>query len=524
MAFCSKCGAQLDEGSQFCESCGAPAGAPTQPPVQPNQAATLQQPVQSPAPKPSPRKYRVAVWLIPLFLLLFFACCCCSSFGLLSLVGAQGQPATVISPSPASESKAGISGSTVPIPKGLSADSSNSEIALKWNAVSKSSLKSYGVYKSLAPGKDFSLIGKVDAGKTTYSDAKAKKGVVYYYVVTAVTADEAESGNSKQASAMVEAPPLVPKGIYSWADVKKKCEADSKYLKLLRKVTGLTKSDVDRLARKEKDGMKLKKTLSKGTIVTNSTKNYKILYNYKLKKSRLVLTDENGTPHVLVKCGNPMKIQISVTTTTVIIQQVQVFVTNIIMIFPPSIINIFINAAQPVNDIVIVIMPDFINVLVGITVAPPSPDVYIDPVDFGPDSLYQEEDLVIESHEHEDGEDEGEQEEEEEEQEEGQDEEDDLPEGQQWIEEGKVLVIADPHDPDPGQSVNMTVRLTPVKADVEINYEVQGTDDYSASGTKTTDANGEITFSIPGGTTGVRDIIKVTIPSLELEGSAEYQF
>ena len=517
MAFCNKCGAQLDEGSQFCKSCGAPAGTPAQPPVQPNQAATVQQPAQSPAPKPSPRKYRVAVWLIPLFLLLFFACCCCSSFGLLSLVGAQGQPATVIPPSPASESKAGISGSTVPIPKGLSADSSDSEIALKWSAVSKSSLKSYGVYKSLAPGKDFSLISKVDAGKTTYTDAKVKKGVVYYYVVTAVTADEAESGNSSQASAMVEALPLVPKGIYSWVDVKKKCEADSKYLNLLTKVTGLTKTDVDRLARKEKEGMKLKKTLPKGTIITNSTKNYKILPNYKLKTNRLVLTDENGTPHVLVKCGNPMKIQISVTTTTVVIQQVQVFITNIIMIFPPSIINIFINAAQPVNDIVIVIMPDFIKVLVGITVAPPPPDVYIDPVDFGPDALYQEEDLEIEPHEHEDGEDAGQQEQE-------QEQEEDLPEGQQWIEEGKVLVIADPHDPAPGQSVSMTVRLTPAQAGVEISYEVHGTDGYNASGTKTTDANGEIAFSIPGGATGVRDTIKVMVPSQELEGSAEYQF
>lgn len=45
--FCSKCGAQLQDGAKFCPSCGAPAGAtaPMQQPQQPQQ--TWQQPQQN---------------------------------------------------------------------------------------------------------------------------------------------------------------------------------------------------------------------------------------------------------------------------------------------------------------------------------------------------------------------------------------------------------------------------------------------------------------------------------------------
>ena len=46
MAFCTNCGAQNDEGSKFCNSCGAPLqfGQPVQPQAQPAQPE-YQQPV-----------------------------------------------------------------------------------------------------------------------------------------------------------------------------------------------------------------------------------------------------------------------------------------------------------------------------------------------------------------------------------------------------------------------------------------------------------------------------------------------
>jgi|GEM_PF-2477859 len=513
MAFCNKCGKEIEAGSQFCKACGAPTSSAAQQPTAP-----LTQVSQQPAAQPQRSKYRIAVWLIPLLLILLFSCCCFSSFIVLSLAGAKGQPSTIIPPSSASKSKSGnSSGTSVPIPTNLNASSTSEEINLEWNSVSSSDLENYKVYKSLKPGEDFTEVAKVSSEKTTLNDSNVKKGVTYYYVVSAITDDGAESGNSNQVSAIVEAPPLIPKGIYSWEDVQKKCKADPKYRNLLEDVTGLTMVDVNRLVQKEKNGMNLKKTLQKGTIITNTTKNYKILPNYKLKTNRTVLIDENGVPHVLVKCGNPMKIQIPITTTSVVIQQTQIFITNVIFVMPPPVINIFINAAQTVNNITVVILPNNIKVAAGITFAPPPHDVLIDPADFGPDSLYDADELEIKSDTHEEGE-------ETPTEEETTESEEELPEGHQWIEKGKLLVIANPHDPSPGQSVTMTVRLTPAKAGVEVSYEVSGTDGYHSSGTKTTDQNGEISFVIPGGGTGVKDTIKVNIPSEGLEGSAEYVF
>lgn len=539
MAFCSNCGNQIDEGSQFCNACGAAAGASAQPTMQLGQVQPAQaQPTQAIAPQASLSKYRIAVLLIPLVLIFLFSCCCFSSFVILSIAGAKGQPSTVVPPSPASESTTATSGSSVSIPKNLNADSTSEEINLNWGAVSNPSLKSYKVYKSYKPGENFVPIATVDASKTVMSDPDAKKGVVYYYVVTAVTVDGAESGNSNQTSAIVESPPLVEQGINSWAGVQKRCKKDAKYLSLLTKVTGLTMSDVDRLAQKEKSGMYLKKTLAKGTVITNSTKNYKILPNFALKTDRIALTDENGVPHVLCKCGNPMKIQVYVSTPAVIIQQTQIFITNVVMIMPPTIINIFINTAQAVNGMTVLVLPNGIKIILGPTFAPPPPGVYIDPADFGEDAEYTDEELEIRPQDtHEEGEEEISPPEEttppEEEQVPPEEEtppeevtppEEELPEGQQWIEKGQLLVTANPPDPAPSQSVTMTVRLTSGESGVEMSYEVSGTDGYSDSGTQATDANGEISFNIPGGATGVQDTISVSVPSKGLQGSASYQF
>lgn len=47
MAFCTKCGAQVPEGTAFCQSCGAPMQAAQQ------QAAPAPAPIPAPAPQPA---------------------------------------------------------------------------------------------------------------------------------------------------------------------------------------------------------------------------------------------------------------------------------------------------------------------------------------------------------------------------------------------------------------------------------------------------------------------------------------
>ena len=525
MAYCGKCGNKLVEGDKFCQVCGTPTA--TSGPSKEKIEAQPTQPMatQPVSPPPATKRYSVAMWLIPLILIFLFLGFSFFSFIVLSLVGAQGQPATVIPPA----SKASTNGNSVPIPKQLAAASAKKEIFLRWQGGSGPSVETYRIYRSFEPGKKYALSGKVTANSNSYSDKDVKKGVAYYYVVTAVTDDGAESGNSKEAAAVIDAPPLVPQGIYSWADVKKRAEADPKYLTLLTKVTGLTTIDISRLVQKEKSGTVLKKTLLKGTVITNTTKNYKILPNFILKTNRIALTDESGRPYILTKCGNPMKLQISITPTSIFIQNVQIFVTNVIMIFPPSITNVFINAGQPANTIMVAVLPASIRTIFGPTFAPPPPGTFIDPADLGDDYAHAPEKEEVSEEEPGDGEEPEEQVPEHPEEETPTPEptpepEPALPPGQQWVEEGRLLVIAEPSDPAPNQSVRMTVRLIPAEPGVEISYEVRGTDDYTASGTLATDDSGEISFSIPGGALGVRDTISVNVPSENLEGSVEYQF
>lgn len=462
--------------------------------------------VQAAAPKAKSK----APWIIAIVALLLLAAVVCFFillFVILSFAGAQGQPATVIPPS----SKGAASGNSVPIPKNLTAQTTDDSVNLSWDNIQTADFKEYKIYRSLLPGKKFSLV-KTISESPTYTDSEVFKGVTYYYVVTAVTASGAESGNSSQIFAIIESEPLVPQGIYSWADVKQKIEADSKYLDLLERVTGLTKLDVERLVQKEQNGMDLKRTLLKGTIITNSTKDYKILPNYRLKEDRIALTDENGNPWVLTNCGNPMKLQVLMTPIANVIQSVQVFVTNVITSLPPTVTNIFINVGQSANDVMVAITPSGIRVTLGPTYAPPPPDIFIDPADLGSDYPYPEGmEPGMEEHDHEEP---------------GQEStpSDNLEEGEQWLSEGQLLAIADPHDPAPQQSVNMTIRLVFKKSSVLINYKVKGTDGYTKSGSDNTNSKGEIYFRIPGGKAGVQDTITVNAPSEGYQGSTTYQF
>ena len=423
-----------------------------------------------------------------------FMCSCCSFFAL-SMAGAKGQAATIIKPTKpvAGENN----GAAVPIPVGLTASATVSEINLAWNSVSASGVKEFRVYRSEKPDKGYAKLAEVKKVDMTYADSEVKKGTAYYYVITAISNGGAESGNSERAAATIDIPPLVPKGIYSWSDVQSKAKTDEEYLRILTKVTGLTMTDVNRLVAKEKTGAKMITTLTKGGIITNTMEDYRIVPNFVLPNDRQALMDENGVPHVMTKCGNPMKRQAPVTATAVLIQNIQIFVTTIINIMPPPINVTIINAAQTANTIVVAITPTSVLINMGPDFSPTPSTTYVDPVDFGDDVYDPEAEADLEKP---------------------------LDEGQQWIKEGKLLISATPPDPGPSEMVTMTVKLIPSDSGVEVSFSVTGTDGYSNSGTAVTDANGEISFTIPGGAAEVHDTVSVTVPSRNETGTVEYTF
>ncbi len=455
------------------------------------QAQTQTQPAPVKAQAPKSRRGCVTCLVITLIILLLLMCCCsCSLFGMLSLAGAKGQPGTIIKPS-GGTSGTETEGSSLAIPTGLKAAATDAAIKLNWESVGGA--KNIRVYRSEKPGQGFTKLNEVESSATNYEDSTAKKGTTYYYVITALASSGAESANSAQVTAVIDVAPLVPKGIYSWKDVKAKAEADAEYLRVLTKVTGMEMSDVNREVERENAGQSIKATLLKGTIITNTMEDYRIVPNFTLTYDREVLCDANEIPRVLTKCGNPMKLQAPVTQTAVLIQQVQIFVTNVVMIFPPSITNVFINTGQSANNVLVAVIPAVILIDFGPDFSPPPPTVFVDPADFGDDLYDPETDIELE-------------------------------EGQQWIEEGKLLISANPPDPGPSQSVTMTVKIFPAEAGVTLDYSMVGTDGYSTSGTGTTDENGEFSFTIPGGGAEVHDTVTVNIPSKSLGGTVEYTF
>jgi hypothetical protein len=473
----------------------APMAAPVTPP--PAAAAPIAPaPTVAPAtPPPAPRKSRrgcVTCLVVTLVLIILLMCMCsCAGFGALSLAGAKGQPGTIIPPTEESADKP--AGTTLSIPTGLAAAAADAAINLKWHNVAGSGANGVKVYRSEKPAGGYAELAALKTSDTAYSDTDVKKGVTYYYVITATAATGAESGNSNSVFAALETPALVPDGIYSWEAVKAKAESDDEYLRILTKVTGLTMDDVTRLVGKEKTGMDLKTTVLKGTVITNTMEDYRIVANFVLPNDRECLTDENGTAHVMTKCGNPIKVQAQVTPTAVVVQQTQVVINTVINIFPTNITNIFINAGQTANGVIIAVLPEGILINMGPGFNPYPPDVYVDPVDFGDDIYDPEADVELE-------------------------------EGQQWIEEGRLLVSANPPDPGPQQDVVMTIGLIPAKAGIDITYSMTGSDGYSKSDTVPTDENGQISFTIPGGAEGVTDSISVSVPSEGLEGSVQYVF
>ncbi len=89
-------------------------------------------------------------------------------------------------------------------PTGLTVVPGVGRIFLTWNENKESDLAGYYVYRSKRSGRDYLRLTDKVIDRTTYSDEKAKPGVEYYYVVSAVDRSGNESAFSKEQKAYAE--------------------------------------------------------------------------------------------------------------------------------------------------------------------------------------------------------------------------------------------------------------------------------------------------------------------------------
>ncbi|MFC1897777.1 hypothetical protein ACFLX8_04365 [Chloroflexota bacterium] len=97
-------------------------------------------------------------------------------------------------------------------PTGLAAISDNAEISLDWNDNTEPDLDGYNVYRSESMGGPYSQVNGSLVATSDYTDTGLTNNVTYYYVVTAVDTEAAESSDSNEASATPIAPVFLNDG------------------------------------------------------------------------------------------------------------------------------------------------------------------------------------------------------------------------------------------------------------------------------------------------------------------------
>lgn len=87
-----------------------------------------------------------------------------------------------------------------------------------------------------------------------------------------------------------------------------------------------------------------------------------------------------------------------------------------------------------------------------------------------------------------------------------------------------MIITFRPPDPGPSQGVYVTVSVVPRRANVLIRTRVFGTDRYFAEHALSTNANGEVSFFVPGGAQGVKDAIVAQLVGYDMEVTDGYVF
>jgi hypothetical protein len=97
-----------------------------------------------------------------------------------------------------------LTSATIPL-SGNGIASSGHSVTLTWNA-SSSNVAGYRAYRSSASGGPYTSLNPAPTPNLRWTDSTVQAGTTYYYVVTALAADSAESAYSNQASANIPKP------------------------------------------------------------------------------------------------------------------------------------------------------------------------------------------------------------------------------------------------------------------------------------------------------------------------------
>jgi hypothetical protein len=87
-------------------------------------------------------------------------------------------------------------------PTGLAATAGSQAVSLNWDDNTEPDLAGYNVYRSTTSGSGYDKLNFSIMSDSNYTDNTVINGIPYYYVVTAVDANDQESDYSNEASAV----------------------------------------------------------------------------------------------------------------------------------------------------------------------------------------------------------------------------------------------------------------------------------------------------------------------------------
>jgi uncharacterized protein len=131
-----------------------------------------------------------------------------------------------------SDFSSSVKGTTIPAVSAVSAQGDMiREIGLSWSPIDSPVIKGYNIYRSSSENKDFAKIKKIDVSDTAggkivdYRD-KDKLGdkTRYFYRITAVDSQDAETSQSMTVSAVTKGKPPTPQGLKAQSGLVKKIE------------------------------------------------------------------------------------------------------------------------------------------------------------------------------------------------------------------------------------------------------------------------------------------------------------
>jgi GH35 family endo-1,4-beta-xylanase len=114
-------------------------------------------------------------------------------------------------------------------PTGLTATDGDNLVWLDWNDNSESDLAGYNVYRSTTSGSGYSQLNGSLVTDSNYTDTMVSNDVTYYYVVTAVDANDNESVYSSEVSATPgyqTCPEVINAGLALLSDLNGDCYVD----------------------------------------------------------------------------------------------------------------------------------------------------------------------------------------------------------------------------------------------------------------------------------------------------------